>query len=685
MKPIPFLFSILTLFLLNICGYAQPRKPQVSTAPSWASVGKYNYEESAALYREGEDGYFDIAFEQQVSLEQQSVYCRKAIKILTEAGIQNSSEISVSFDPSYQQLLFHNIRIIRDGKSIDHLNLSKFKTIQQEEDLRRHIYNGSLSAVLFLEDIRKGDVIEYSYTIKGFNPIFKGKYASIYDLDFQVPVGSLYYKLIVPKGREISIKSRNTDIKPAIREGDRESVYEWKLDMVKPVRLQDNVPSWFDPYSTVFVSEYKSWKEVIDWAINLFPLINDMSPALQKKIAEIRLQNNTPEKQILAALRFVQDDIRYLGIEMGVGSHKPGNPNKIIAQRFGDCKDKAYLLCTMLNALGIQASPVLINTVHKKTITEWLPASNAFDHVTVQVQLNDKKYWFDPTISFQRGSINSISYPDYQYGLVVHPATESLEKINVKEPGLVKVNELFNIPDMSGKATLKVVTNYTGSYADDVRSSFNNSSDYEMQKTFRDYYAVYYKQISADSITHEDNEATGTFITREYYTIEGLWELENSVKKASFSPFVIDGIIKRPKDLIRKMPFSLMWPAKYNEEIEINLPEDWSAEQTSEIINTGDVSMTARFSHDGRKTIYLAYTYENTKDHINATEIKEYSDALEKKSNKFSYVLSYAVDGAPLTSVTEKKNDTAKSNGGLYKSLLALLVIGGIIWRIVKK
>jgi Domain of Unknown Function with PDB structure (DUF3857) len=296
MKPIPFLFSILFFFGLNICGYTQPRKPQISTAPSWASVAKYNYEESAALYREGEDGYFDIAFEQQVSLEQQSIYCRKAIKILTEGGIQNSSEISVSFDPSYQQLLFHSIRIIRNGKSIDHLNLSKFKTIQQEEDLRRHIYNGSLSAVLFLEDIRKGDVIEYSYTIKGFNPIFKGEYAAIYDMDFQVPVGSLYYKLIVPKGREVFIKSRNTDIKPIIREGDRESVYEWKLDMVKPVRLQDNIPSWFDPYSTVFVSEYKSWKEVNDWAINLFPLINDMSPVLQKKIAEIRLQNNTPEK-----------------------------------------------------------------------------------------------------------------------------------------------------------------------------------------------------------------------------------------------------------------------------------------------------------------------------------------------------------------------------------------------------
>ena len=140
---------------------------------------------------------------------------------------------------------------------------------------------------------------------------------------------------------------------------------------------------------------------------------------------------------------------------MGESSHKPGNPNKIFSQRFGDCKDKSYLLCTILHSMGIQAFPVLINTVYKKTITEWLPSSAAFDHVTVQVQLNDKKYWFDPTISFQRGAINAISYPDYQYGLVVSPSTQSLEKINVKEPGVVRIKEVFNIPDMSGKQRSK--------------------------------------------------------------------------------------------------------------------------------------------------------------------------------------------------------------------------------------
>ncbi|MEI9908708.1 MAG: transglutaminase family protein [Bacteroidota bacterium] len=218
------------------------------------------------------------------------------------------------------------------------------------------------------------------------------------------------------------------------------------------------------------VSEYKSWKEVNDWAMDLFPVVTSISPPLQKKIAEIKTQNNTAEQRVLAALRFVQDDIRYMGIEMGENSHKPAHPNKIFTQRFGDCKDKSYLLCTILRSLEVQADPVLINTYRKKTIADRLPSSKSFDHVTVRVQLNNKYYWFDPTISFQRGPVHLISYPDYQCGLVIHPDTDALTMIGKKEPGLVAINEVFDIPDMSGMAKLVVTTRYTGSFADDMRS-----------------------------------------------------------------------------------------------------------------------------------------------------------------------------------------------------------------------
>ena len=114
-----------------------------------------------------------------------------------------------------------------------------------------------------------------------------------------------------------------------------------------------------------------------------------ISSALQQKITEIRENTASDEQKVLSVLRFVQDDIRYMGIEMGQNSHKPHHPNQVFAQRFGDCKDKTYLMCTMLNAMSIQADPVLINSYYKQAIYELLPSSRNFDHVTVRVNLGN--------------------------------------------------------------------------------------------------------------------------------------------------------------------------------------------------------------------------------------------------------------------------------------------------------
>ena len=132
------------------------------------------------------------------------------------------------------------------------------------------------------------------------------------------------------------------------------------------------------------------------WASSLFPGNVQLSPGLQKSINNIKETYPDSEARALAALRFTQDDIRYMAIEIGVNSHKPSHPNKIFAQRFGDCKDKSYLLVTMLNAMGIEASPVLINTICKKTLKDRLPSASAFDHCTVQAKINGKVHWFDP-------------------------------------------------------------------------------------------------------------------------------------------------------------------------------------------------------------------------------------------------------------------------------------------------
>ncbi len=640
------LFSPQILFSLHVS--AQNSKLSYEKEPDWVTVNTMDYY-NKQLEEEAEDGYLDLAYEKQVSIAQHACYYKKVIKMLSEAGVQNNSEISINFDPNYEHLIFHSIEIIRDGRSINKLQLSKFKIIQQEKDLSKHLYDGSLTALLELDDVRKGDIIESSYTIKGFNPIFNDKYSDVYDLRYGVPIVSLYYKLIMPSGRNVIIKNSETNISPTISRGQNKIVYEWKATNVTPLHLENKTPDWYDPYASVMVSEFYKWNEVSTWADSLFPRNIKLSSELSKKISSIKETNQTDEERTMAALNFVQDDIRYMGIEMGVNSHKPNNPNKIFIQRFGDCKDKSYLLVTMLNAMDITANPVLINTTAKNEIKKWAPSASCFDHCTVQVIIKGKTYWFDPTISFQRGAINDISYPDYQTGLVVNKATTELTSIPFHETGLSNTNEIFDIHDMSGEAHLKVITKLTGFYADDARSDFNNNSLYEIKNKYKNFYATFFDKITVDSLTYHNDGTSGAFSTTEYYTLKDIWKTENGIKKLALSSYIINSVMKEPSDKNRNMPFNIEYPAHYVEHLELNMPEDWPITAFNQKANCSGFRFSAN-AVSIRNNVLLNYEYESVKDNIMPGEAEIFFTKYKE------------ADDATAFELTENPDDITKSN-----------------------
>ena len=661
--------AMAALSLLSVCNIsAQNVKPRASAEPGWITKIPLDYK-STSLDAEAEDGYIDLDYEKQVSLKEQCIYVRRSVRIISEAGVQNGSQISIDFDPSYEHLVFHTIRILRDGKAINKLDLSRIKTIQQEKDLDNFIYNGTLNAVLFLDDVRKGDIIEYSYSTRGFNSIFNGKYSDVYGTQFTSPFYNIYYKLVVPQNRKVNIKNSNETAAPDVSSNTASTIYEWRKTNVKAMHIEDNIPTWYDPYPEIMVSEYSSWKEVSDWALSLFPVNTPLSPELKSKVAQIQKENQTAEERILSVLHFVQDDIRYMGIEMGAHSHKPSGPNKVFAQRFGDCKEKSLLFCAMLRPMGIEAAPVLINADYKKTLFTWLPCSTDFDHCTVRVKLNEKFYWFDPTISYQRGSIDDVSYPDYQCGLVITDTTTALTAIPRHTTGSEMIKEIFTIPDMSGTVKLEVITTHTGDYADIARSDFKNNSLYEMQQSYQDFYLSYFDDAKSDSLRYEDNEKTGVFITKEFYTIKNFWNDKNGSKTVSFTPFVIESVLEVPKDRQRTMPFSIGYPANYHEEMVINLPAEWKVKKTSSNFTCPGFEFDKRASFANRQ-VTLHYDYRSLKDYIDPSEADDYLSNIEKARRQLDYGLSY--DDEPV----DKRN--AKRIG--IAALIISFVIAGVVW-----
>jgi len=339
-------------------------------------------------------------------------YYHQVQRVVSSSGLDDVSQLAFEFEPSFQELIIHQIRIIRDGKTIDALKPREIKVVQRESDLSKQIYNGTLSALIFLNDVRVGDVIEYAYSTNGENPVLKGRYADSYYLADSDPNVRIHYRLLWPSGRSIFIRNRNTAIKPEHRTLGTEEEYVWNVADVPAANYEDATPSWFNPAPAIQVSEFATWNDVIRWALPLFALKDSPSAGLSQQIDRFRHDNPTTEGQLIAALRFVQDEVRYMGFELGPNSHQPTQPSVVFERRFGDCKDKSLLLSTILNALGIDAHPALVNTEAKTDLIKWQATPLAFNHCIVQAKLSGKTYWLDPTIGLQRGGLAQYYNPD---------------------------------------------------------------------------------------------------------------------------------------------------------------------------------------------------------------------------------------------------------------------------------
>lgn len=306
--------------------------------PSWVQEVELSGQ-SAIKSENVSDGYLSLLKDFQFHVEKQQNYYHYIRKIYSTTGVQKGSQIEVWYDPSYEQVVFHQIKIIRADETIDKLDLKKFKIIQQEQSKESYIYDESLSALLILEDVREGDMIEYSYSLIGRNPIFDNKFFTSLYLTGYDPVDKLFIRILSPLDRPLHIKSENATHTPVtVSEGNYTS-YLWNLENMAGVQPDDDLPYWYNPYPKVWIGEFDTWKQVNDWAVKLYTTSNVTGKELDAATESIKKAHKTNAGRLEAALHVVQNEVRYTGLEAGIGGYKPRNPSDVYKQKFGDCKD----------------------------------------------------------------------------------------------------------------------------------------------------------------------------------------------------------------------------------------------------------------------------------------------------------------------------------------------------------
>lgn len=590
---------------------------EVRHAPAWIDTVAVDSRTANGSARSGIDGLLE---DHQVHVTGTNVdeYYRRVQRVVTSAGVQNASQLSIDFDPSYQRLVLHDVAIIRDGKRIEEMASDEVRIIEKESDSKDSIYDGQLTALLFLKDVRPGDVIDYSWTLEGSNPLLGGRYADEFDFSAHVPTRLMRHRMLWPANRPIHLS------KPAkIEHRGADDVYTWERRDVGSTDAEDSTPDWYEPWETVQVTEYASWNEVARWADALFRLDDTSHAAVTRLANEIRKAHKGRDAQIVAAIRFVQDDIRYLGIEMGRGSHEPRQPSAVVTQRYGDCKDKALLLAALLRELGIEAYPALVNTKLRAHLDGYLPSPFLFDHVITQVLDGGRTYWIDGTLSDQGGTLATIETPSDERTLIVRPETKALAPIVVHDRGKVLVEEVIRTDKQ--RMTLDVTSTYSGHDADDIRSRLASESLADVAKIHLNRYAADHPRIEAlGQPSIADDRPHNVLVLHERYTIHDLW------KNGSWTyyPRAVEQHLTHPETLVRSMPLAIDYPLDVTERLIIRGGASVHADENDDVLDGPALHYEQHIAH-GRDLV-ITTMLRATRDAVSVAAVPDHLASLNE-------------------------------------------------------
>jgi hypothetical protein len=448
-------------------------------------------------------------------------YWERAERIDTPQGLATMGNVAFDWNPDTESLLIHRARIIRGDKIIDLLaNGQKFIVLRRENKLEEAMLDGTLTAAIQPEGLQVGDILDLAIGYENRDPIQRGRSARILTVPTE-PTDLFAIRELWPNGETPSWRTTTGLPEPKITATpDGSELLITVANAVRP-KVPKQAPGRFSHPGLFEISEVGGWSEVSSLMAPYYDKAAVLKPdsPLRAEIAKIRAASGDPKIQAAAALRLVQEQVRYLFRGMNNGGLIPVPADLNWARRFGDCKGKTVLLLALLRELGIKADPALVDTQSGDDLDVRPAMVTALDHVIVRAEIDGKVYWMDGTRAGDR-TLDTLPVPNYHWALPVRTGGATLEKL--APPPFDRPEEVTHLRlDASAglNAPVPVHADYVlrGDAGNHYKEELADMSADEADSYLRDYWRKEYDWIDVAKVDATYDEETG----EEHLSMDG--------------------------------------------------------------------------------------------------------------------------------------------------------------------
>lgn len=326
------------------------------------------------------------------------------IKIQSDAGVQALGQLVFGYNAGNERLDIQHVRVRKADGSVVTATADAVQDLSSPVQQIAPVYTDFRQKHVTVPGLRPGETLEYSIVATTHTPLAAGHFWTEYDFEREAIVMDEVLELDVPADRRLTLKTApGSD--PAVSEASGRRVYRWtsahKMREQTAQKDEETLRAEAEEAvenprrAAVRLTTFTSWDEVGRWYAAVEKPSRTVTPDIRRKAEELTAGLKTDLEKMQALYEFVAPGFRYVSISLGAGKYQPRPAADVLRDQYGDCKDKHTLLAALMEAVGLQASTVLIHSQVK--LDPDFPSPSQFDHVITYATAGADEIWMDVT------------------------------------------------------------------------------------------------------------------------------------------------------------------------------------------------------------------------------------------------------------------------------------------------
>jgi len=325
------------------------------------------------------------------------------IRIQSDAGVQKFGILTFSYQGATESVDIDYVRVLKpDGTTIS-TPTDNVQDMPTEITRQAPFYSDLREKHLAVKGLGVGDVLEMRAHWHTTKPLVPGQFWLAFNFSRDGICLEQELQADIPRDRVIQWKSAGE--KPVITDEGTRRVYRWTHSELEQKSTEEQRKQQEEqtyrlglgrlPPSDVEISTFASWEDIGAWYNRLQSDRVKPNAEVRAKALELTRDAKDEDAKLRALYKYVSTQFRYIGVAFGIGRYQPHTAAEVLDNQYGDCKDKHTLLASLLDAVGIQAYPALINSSH--ALDPEVPSPAQFDHVITAVPRGNGLVWLDTT------------------------------------------------------------------------------------------------------------------------------------------------------------------------------------------------------------------------------------------------------------------------------------------------